>query len=321
MKKLFFAILSTVCLFVSCGQAPDYILVAGYAQGGTYAVKINIAGVSATKEEIQAAVDSILLEIDNTLSGYNWTSLLSKYNRGEEIIENELWKEMMRRAEAYRAETGGALDCFSAPIFEVWGFGFSGNGNPDPEVVKAAVEATKNSKKVNFNAIAQGYSCDLIADYLHSIGVKDMLVDIGEIYCEGKNPNGKNWNIGVDNPKDGNNTPGEDLKAILMTDGKPQGIVTSGNYRKFYIKDGKKYAHTLDPRTGYPVEHGLLSATIIAPKAVDADAYATYCMVIGVEESRAFILGRDDIEGYLIYSEDGETKSWHSPGFNIVTEN
>lgn len=321
MRKLIFVFLAVSCLFYSCRPAPEYVAISGYAQGGTYSVKFNISGATATREQIQTAVDSILLEVDNTLSGYNRSSMLSRYNKGQEIEENEMWREMMNRAKEYREETGGALDCFSAPIFDVWGFGFTGNGAPDPEIVKAAVEATKNSKKVNFNAIAQGYSCDLVADYLHSVGVADMLVDIGEIYCEGRNPLRQNWSIGVDNPKDGNNTPGADIKAVLVTDGTPQGIVTSGNYRKFYLKDGKKYAHTLDPRTGYPVEHNLLSATIIAPKAIDADAYATYCMVVGLEESKSFILDREGIEGYLIYSENGVTKTWHSPGFNLVTEN
>ena len=166
--------------------------------------------------------------------------------------------------------------------------------------------------QLNFNAIAQGYSCDKVAAYLYSIGVKDMLVDIGEIYCDGLNPQGKPWRIGIDRPKDGNNAPGADMQAILESNGGPQGIVTSGNYRKFYIKDGVKYSHTIDPRTGYPVQHNLLSATIIAPTAMEADAYATYCMVIGTEKAQEFILSRPDLEACLI-SED----IWTSPGFKL----
>jgi len=142
-------------------------------------------------------------------------------------------------------------------------------------------------------------------------------VDIGEIFCQGRNPSGKPWTIGVDRPEDGNMTPGANLQAVFQASGAPQGIVTSGNYRKFYIRDGRKYAHTIDPRTGYPVSHNLLSATLVAPTAMDADAYATYCMVIGLAEAQAFILGRDDLEGYLIYDEDGQMKSWSSPGFEV----
>ena len=168
---------------------------------------------------------------------------------------------------------------------------------------------------LNFNAIAQGYSCDKVAEYLYSIGVKDMLVDIGEIFCDGLNPSGKPWRVGVDKPKDSNNTPGAEMNGIWESNGGPQGVVTSGNYRKFYIKDGKKYSHTIDPRSGYPVQHNLLSATIIAPTAMEADAYATYCMVIGLEAAKQFIESRQDLEGYLIY---GDFESWASPGFRLI---
>ena len=172
---------------------------------------------------------------------------------------------------------------------------------------------------LNFNAVAQGYTCDLVAAYLHSLGVKDMLVDIGEIYCEGVNAKGNFWKVGVDRPVDGNMTPGADLDGIWQGDGRGCGIVTSGNYRKYYEKDGKKYSHTIDPRTGYPVSHSLLSATIVTGNAADADAYATYCMVIGLEEAKAFISSAPDVEGYLIYDQDGQMKEWASEGFNIVS--
>ena len=146
-----------------------------------------------------------------------------------------------------------------------------------------------------------------------------MLVDIGEIYCEGVNAKGNFWKVGVDRPVDGNMTPGADLDGIWQGDGRGCGIVTSGNYRKYYEKDGKKYSHTIDPRTGYPVSHSLLSATIVTGNAADADAYATYCMVIGLEEAKAFISSSPDVEGYLIYDQDGQMKEWASEGFNIVS--
>ena len=171
--------------------------------------------------------------------------------------------------------------------------------------------------QLNYNAIAQGYSCDVVAEYLYSIGVKDMMVDIGEIYCDGLNPSGNRWTIGIDSPVDGNNNPGENLQAIFRVPEGPHGVVTSGNYRKFYVKDGKKYAHTVDPRTGYPVSHSLLSATILAPDATLADAYATYCMVLGLEDSQAFILSQPEVEGCLIYDNGGNFQIWTSPGFQL----
>lgn len=145
-----------------------------------------------------------------------------------------------------------------------------------------------------------------------------MLIDVGgEIFCQGVNPGGNRWSVGVDRPVDGNNIPGKDLQGIIGIGPEPCGVVTSGNYRKYYIKDGRKYSHTIDPRTGYPVSHSLLSATVIAPDAAMADALATYCMVVGLEKAREFISSRQDIDGYLIYS-DGDTLSvWHSDGVTV----
>ena len=173
--------------------------------------------------------------------------------------------------------------------------------------------------ELNYNAIAQGYSCDLVARYLYSVGVKDMLVDIGEIFCDGVNPSGQAWTLGIDRPLDGNNDPGAQIQGIFRSPAGPHGIVTSGNYRKFYVRDGRKYAHTVDPRTGYPVQHTLLSATIVAENAVMADAYATYCMVIGLDASREFLTSRPDLEGCLIYDEDGSFQTWCSDGFVLDT--
>ena len=173
----------------------------------------------------------------------------------------------------------------------------------------------ENKGQLNYNAIAQGYSCDLVAEYLYSIGVKDMMVDIGEIFCDGLNPSGQPWSLGIDKPTDGNNELGAQIQGIFRAPEGPHGIVTSGNYRKFYIKDGKKYSHSIDPRTGYPVTHNLLSATIVADDALTADAYATYCMVVGLEEAKLMIESREDLEGCLIYDQDGTFMTWCSTGF------
>ena len=279
MKRTFLlASLAVLLTSFGCSQR-SYESFSGYAQGGTYQVKANLKGVSETHEAIAAAIDSLLECIDFSIS--------------------EL--------------SDGAFDVFSGPLFDIWGFGFTTDSLPSDEAVKAAMADCVSRKTLNFNAIAQGYSCDVIAEYLHSLGVKDMLVDIGEIYCEGFNPSGKGWTIGVDNPVDGNNTPGKDLKGIWHSDGTGCGIVTSGNYRKFYIKDGKKYAHTIDPRTGYPVQHNLLSATVTAPSAAEADALATACMVLGPDDARRLVESLDGVEAYLICS-DG---TWKSEGFNL----
>ena len=305
-------ILLAMIALCSCSRA-GYVTFSGYAQGGTYAVKANMKDVSASKEEIGTTIDSLLNAIDFSISGYNHNSLLSKYNNGEEIEPDDIFTEVSGLSDKYKEMTGGAFDVAAAPLFDIWGFGFTTDSLPDPLAVEAALEECRAKKKLNFNAIAQGYTCDVIASYLHSVGVKDMLVDIGEIYCEGLNRYGQGWSIGVDNPVDGNNTPGADLRGIWSSEGRACGIVTSGNYRKFYIKDGRKYSHTIDPRTGYPVEHDLLSATVVAPTAAEADALATACMVMGTEKAREFVLAHDGIEAYLISADT----TWTSPGFGL----
>ena len=314
LKKIF-PPLCLLLLLAGCSGS-KYVTFSGYAQGGIYNVKVNLAGVRCPEEEIAAAIDSLLEGIDFSISGYNHNSLLSRRNAGEEIVPDRYFTEISELSEKYKEMTDGAFDVAGGPLYDIWGFGFTADSLPSPDRIAAAMKECKEGKTLNFNAIAQGYSCDVIAGYLYSIGVKDMLVDIGEIYCDGLNPSGKGWTIGVDNPVDGNNDPGADLRGIWQSDGRGCGIVTSGNYRKFYIKDGKKYAHTIDPRTGYPVEHDLLSATIVAPTAAEADALATACMVIGPEKAREFIESRPDIEGYLITSEG----VWTSSGFNLLEE-
>ena len=347
MKKTtaFFLILSAL-LSLSCNRKTGYVAVSGYAQGGTYTVKFNTSGLSASVESISQGIDSILVTIDTTLSGYNKGSILSRFNAGESVRPNAMFKEMYSLSREWFLRSEGALDVAAGPLFDAWGFGFTSDSMPAPERVASLLRESGMGRlkdsivtdgggllspesllltegvlpKLNFNAIAQGYSCDAVASYLKGLGVEDMLVEIGEIYCSGKNPSGQGWGVGIDRPEDGNNQAGKKLQAVWESDGTPCGIVTSGNYRKFYIKDGKKYSHTIDPRTGYPVDHSLLSATIVAPTAAAADAAATWCMVIGLDEARKVIGSSPDLEGYLVYDEDGTMKDWASEGFTLRSE-
>ena len=300
--------------------------VTGYAQGGTYTVKLNLNGNKGTikvrPEEIRDSIDTILKNIDNSLSGYNKNSLLSRFNAGESITPDSLFTDIFSHAVRIYNETDGVVDVAAGPLFDLWGFGFKSGDFPSDAKVREVMQAcgmkrmlAENKGQLNYNAIAQGYSCDLVAGYLYSIGVKDMMVDIGEIFCDGLNPSGQPWSLGIDKPTDGNNELGAQIQGIFRAPEGPHGIVTSGNYRKFYIKDGKKYSHSIDPRTGYPVTHNLLSATIVADDALTADAYATYCMVVGLEEAKLMIESREDLEGCLIYDQDGTFMTWCSTGF------
>ena len=350
MKKLT-CLAAALLLLSACGERDHFIQITGHAQGGMYTVKANMKGVRVAPETVRDSVEAILTRIDTTLSGYNKGSLLSRFNAGETIRPNGLFLQMYREAYAWYARSGGVLDFAAGPLYDAWGFGFKSGEMPSGETVAALkascgmgllkpelttrqdgtlsvrdvrLDGTDAPVVLNYNAIAQGYSCDLVAAYLYAIGVKDMLVDIGEIWCDGHNPSGKPWSVGVDRPfdrpDDGTDALGAELDGIWTSDGGGNGVVTSGNYRKFYVRDGRKYAHTIDPRSGYPVQHNLLSATVISPEsAAAADALATWCMVIGLEASRDLLLSLDGVEGYLIYTAgDGAMAEWPSPGFTLT---
>lgn len=352
MRKALIAVLETCAVLsaaLSCGGGDRYVQISGYAQGGTYSVKFNMRGADMTAEALRDGVDSLLVLVDTTLSGYDRGSMLSRFNAGETVVPNELFMDIYEYAADMFVRSGGAVDVAAGPLFDAWGFGFTSDSLPSvnevaeimsrcgmgrlrrdmrgalqdgrlaPAVLlsdEAAAASPDALPRLNYNAIAQGYTCDIIASYLREHGVRDMLVDIGEIFCDGLNPDGVPWALGIDRPVDGNDEPGADLKGIWRSDGGPHGVVTSGNYRKYYIKDGRKYSHSIDPRTGFPAESNLLSATVSAADAATADAVATWCMVIGLEASKDLLSG-DGLEGCLIYDEDGEMRMWTSPGFEV----
>ena len=327
MRK--WAMLAALILLLSCtGGRGRYVQVSGYAQGGTYTVKFNMKGVTVPVETIRDSIDALLEGIDTTLSGYNGNSLLSRFNAGEIIRPNSMFMEMYTMGYEYWKRSGGALDFAAGPLYDAWGFGFRNSAFPSDATVDSLRRSCGmgllpealpvrdgildpsaiGNPRLNYNAIAQGYSCDVVARYLYSIGIKDMLVDIGEIWCDGVNPSGRPWAVGIDQ-----------IESVWVSQGGPKAIVTSGNYRKFYVRDGRKYAHTIDPVTGYPVTHNLLSATVVSSvSAADADALATWCMVLGLSRAQELILGDSTLEGCLIHeAEDGNLETWYSPGFTV----
>ena len=338
------AVIFLVC--VSCAPKDRYMTFSGYAQGGTYTVKLNLKGVDEKPEIIRDSVDALLRQIDYSLSGYNKNSILSKFNAGETVCPDSLFIDIYSHAHDIYSDTDAMVDVAAGPLFDIWGFGFKSGDMPSDDDVaqivltsglkrlsadmyqKLSPEGLLNPKdllkenitdgilpKLNYNAVAQGYSCDVVARYLYSIGVHDMMVDIGEIFCDGVNPSGQPWTLGIDRPVDGNNELGADIHGIFRVPAGAHGVVTSGNYRKFYVKDGRKYAHTINPVTGYPVQHNLLSATVVAPDAMLADAYATYCMVIGLEAAQEFIESDSALEACLVYDDNGSFATWTSSGF------
>ena len=328
-RNAFLLLIASLLLLCSCEKSGRYVRIEGFAQGGTYHVICSpVRGVG--QQALRAAIDSRLQAIDFSLSGYNKGSLLSRLNAGEDLPLDSLFIECFTISKAVWAETDGAFDPSAAPLFDLWGFGFTNKEQVTDRAVDSVrafvgmdrlrLETREDGThlvredprmKLNFNAVAQGYSCDVVARYLDSLGCRAYLVDIGrEIICKGLNESGTAWRIGLDKPTDGNMEEGSDLQAILEVS--DCGIVTSGNYRKFYIENGQKYAHTIDPKSGRPVSHNLLSATVVAKDAATADAYATWLMVVGVDKARAILSGRPDLEALLVYEEDGQMRTYQT---------
>lgn len=322
------AILATVLLICGCKESYEYVTIQGITQGGTYHI---ICRLPADDDNQKTAdeINGILESIDGSLSGYNKGSVLSRINGGEDLPLDSLFIKCFLRSKEIWQGSEGAFDPSAAPLFDLWGFGFEDKGSVSRQAIDSILQFVgmdllaleerpdgthlikKDSRiKLNFNAIAQGFTCDIVASYLQDRGCSDYLVEIGrEIVCKGLSSRGGKWRIGIDKPEDGNFDEGANLQEIIeVTD---CGVVTSGNYRKFYVENGQKYAHTIDPRTGTPVQHSLLSATITALDATTADAYATWMMVIGPEAARKMLNSRPDIGACLIVSDaDGSMQSW-----------
>lgn len=322
-----FLLTASLLITASCSGGPEYRRIEGFAQGGTFHIIYSAPAAGVDEDTVISLVSRRLQDIDFSISGYNKGSLLSRFNRGEDIVPDRYFLELFEMSMKLWKETGGLFDVSGGPLFDFWGFGFKNPSGLDSlrddartaRIVDSLLEFTgmdlltledgriiRKDPRVtlNFNAIAQGYTCDAVADLLDSLGADNYLVEVGmEIVCKGLNASGKPWRIGIDAPVDGSQTAGENVQKFLdLTD---CGITTSGNYRKFFIVDGKKYSHSINPVTGYPVQHDLLSATVIsidtARSGALSDAYATYCMVVGKDAAARFIGSRGDLRGYLIH--------------------
>ena len=317
----------------SCNKSPKtaYISFGGFTQGTTYSIKYSSKDSINYKNQIE----NLLAEFDSSLSTYNKLSVISKINYNESNITDDYFRTVYNKACDVYNKTDHAFDLTVAPLVNAWGFGFSNKENITNAVIDSILEFVgfekicikdsfiiKSDKRImlDVNAIAQGYSVDIVADFLENKGIANYLVEIGgEVKTKGVNNKGKSWKIGIDKPFDNNNIPGENLQAIIsLTD---KSLATSGNYRKFYERNGIKYSHTIDPKTGYPVTHSLLSTTVIADDCMTADAYATSFMVIGLE--KAFELAQElpNIEAFFIYSdENGEYQERMTPAMEGLIE-
>lgn len=328
-----FSYLLLFCLFLlgSCQQKTsgdrEYIRNTGRIYGTFY----NIVYVHPEGKDLHELIKMRMQEFDNSLSTFNPTSVISRINKNDVTVTtdeyfNAMFSEAMRVSEI----TNGAFDITVAPLVNAWGFGFGEKDLTDIPDVKPILEYVGFRKiqlidnklikedpriMLDASAIAKGQSVDVIARLLEDHGCVHFMVEIGgEVVAKGINPRGTKWKIGIDKPIDDPANEHQELQTILSISG--NALATSGNYRRFYIRDGLKYAHTINPRTGYPVGHNLLSATVIAPTVMQADAFATAFMVLGVDSSLIITNQHPEMECYLIFSNDkGEFEVVYSDGF------
>ncbi|WP_025006722.1 FAD:protein FMN transferase [Marinilabilia salmonicolor] len=313
------ALLFSVLLLISGCNKSTWIK----NQGEVFGTYYHIIYESPGGEDLHQEVLQALRSVNKSLSTYDSTSVISLLNQSKKGTPTDPhFRKVFEAGRTISAATGGAFDMTVAPLVNAWGFGFTNKEEMTPEKVKAlkqlvgmnnlkltddSVLKSRPEIMMDASAIAKGYGVDVAAQILSDYGCKNFLVEIGgEIVCRGENSRDEHWKVGIDKPIDDPVASNRELQFILKLSGKA--LATSGNYRQFYIdeKTGKKYAHTIDPISGMPVEHSLLSASVIADDCMTADAYATACMVLGVEKSMELMKKHPEMAGCFIYStEDG----------------
>ena len=317
-------------LIIRQQQAIPYQKNADFIFGTTYHITYQC------DSNMAAGIKAELLKVDQSLSPFNDKSVITAVNQNKAVQLDSMFLDVYNLALQISEETDGAFDITVAPLVNAWGFGFKNSALPSSYQVdslrqivgyqKVSLENGHIKKKdprimLDCSAIAKGYGCDVIAKYLRSRGVKNFMVEIGgEIVTSGLNPDRLPWKVGVTKPSDDSLSTSHELQTVLnVTD---MAMATSGNYRNFYYKGGKKYAHTIDPKTGFPVQHNILSATVIAKSCAEADAYATSFMVMGLEKAQKVMERRPELMAYIIYSDqNGENAVWYSPSLrNKIVE-
>lgn len=278
-------------------------------------------------KDLQKEIVAVLDSVDASLSMFNNKSIISRVNANKPVKVNKMFTDVFSLAMKISKETNGAFDITVAPLVNEWGFGFKKGKEPTKTVIDSLRQivgyekvrlqdgrVVKSDPRVmlDCSAIAKGYGSDCVANLLRRKGIENFMVEIGgEVVTSGINEQRLPWKIGVTKPVDDPTQQQEDLQTVLnVTD---KSMATSGNYRNFYYKGGRKFAHTIDPNTGYPVQHSILSATVVADNCATADAYATSFMVLGLEGAKKILSNHHELMAYLIYSGGkGELKVWYS---------
>ncbi len=320
-------------LLLSCGTKPSgQVLVSnyGYTQGTTYSIRY----MSTDAVDCQSDIDSVLNAVDLSMSTYIPESLISKINRNESNKIDSLFFRVITEALLIAKETQGAFDPTLAPIVNYWGFGFEEIQNKDESILAELMQSvgytklsfndstifkTNTNTQIDFNAIAQGFTVDLVGEHLQKLGITNYMIEIGgELKCSGFNADGDLWRIGIDKPSE--DIQKDRFQAIIEVENKS--VASSGNYRKFKVdeKTGMKYVHTINPKTGSPVQTNLLGVTIITESCMRADAIATACMVMGLEKSKTYLENHPEIDALFIYSDPKENwLQYQTKGFEKMS--
>lgn len=313
----------SILFFSSCQNLSQQYHLEGFAQGTYY----NIRYYDCQNRNLKIQIDSLLDDFNKTASIYDSSSIILKVNQNEDVLLNADFVEIFNSAMKVSKNTHGAFDITVGQLVNAWGFGSEERQDPPRELIDSLLQIVgyqniniENNKiikkypgiKIDFNAIAKGYSVDLLSRFLQRKGIKNFIVEIGgEIRTCGKKPDGSFWNIGIEKPAQ-NNSSQREVQMIISLSGKS--IATSGTYRKYYEKDGIRYSHTIDPKTGYPVSHTLLSATVLADDCATADAYATAFMVMGLKKSLEFLKQHSEPQAFFIFEQDGNLKTYATKG-------
>ncbi len=282
-------------------------------------------------KDLEAEIQSTLNEVDNSLSMFNSESTISRINSNTSENADSLLERVFLLSQRISKETNGAFDVTVAPLVNAWGFGFKHDTPPDSTTIdslKSLIgwdrvhldngKMTKEDERIimDFSAIAKGFGSDRVAELFERKGIKNYMIEIGgEVVTRGNSPKGKPWRIGINKPENDSTLLQNEIEQVLQI---PNcALATSGNYRNFYYKDGKKVAHTIDPKTGYPVQHSILSSTVLAPTCAEADGFATSFMVLGLEKAKEVLNRNPQLKAYFIYADEtGNYQIWHSPSLS-----
>ena len=289
-------------------------------EGQAFGTMYSITFIGDTDSQLHPQIDSLLADLSHTFSIFDTSSIIYRWNKGEDVTLNEDFFTVLRLSKTISAATNGAFDCTVQPLVQLWGFGKDGVRHTVAEDTLAAVREFVGFQLVdlqgdsilrkdprvqlNFNAVAKGYAVDKVADWLVERGYADCLVEIGGEVAARGTKNGKPWKVGIQTPTKTADGAKESFESIPLPD--HRAVATSGNYRNYFEEDGVRYTHILDPRTGKPERTNLLSVTVLAPDCATADAYATAFMVLGYDRSSEIVRKNPELEAWFILAtEDG----------------